>query len=221
VQLKLESRSSPPLVFRSAVNSFISIEKFKAEAFKIMGVSIDPSKFRVIPIHRAPELMNETIQLINQEWPRSIGARMWSLESSKDSLPTCLVLTNSVPSILSDNKSSSDATPTVLAHLKLTPIPSIPSACFIESVVVWKALRGQGIGKYFMSEAEKYCKIILKLDEIYLSTTDKEEFYKKVGYEPCPPVSIFGGPCKGAFNPITKKKYMKKVLVESSDDEQY
>lgn len=113
-----------------------------------------------------------------------------------------------------------DESPTVLAHLKLTPIPSNPAACFIESVVVWKALRGQGIGSFFMSEAEKYCKFSLKLDEIFLSTTDKEEFYKKIGYEPCRPVSIFGGPCNGAFNPVTKKKYMKKSLVDSSDDEQ-
>lgn len=85
---------------------------------------------------------------------------------------------------------------------------------------MWKSLRGQGIGSYLMSEAEKYCKYSLKLDEIYLSTTDKEAFYKKLGYEPCEPVSIFGGPCKGPFNPVTKKKYMKKILVESSDDEQ-
>lgn len=141
---------------------------------------------------------------------------MWSLQSSKDSLPTCLVLTNSTPS-KSDNE---DESPTVLAHLKLTPIPSIPSACFIETVVVWKSLRGQGIGKYIMNEAEKYCKFVLKLDEIYLSTTDKQDFYKKLGYEPCAPVSIFGGPCNGTFRPITKKQYMKKVLTESSDDEQ-
>lgn len=140
---------------------------------------------------------------------------MWSLESSKDSPPTCLVLTNSKTSP-SDNKND----PTVLAHLKITPIPSIPSACFIESVVVWKSLRGQGIGKFLMIEAEKYCKFVLKLDEIYLSTTDKEDFYRKLGYESCPPVSVFGGPCKGSFNPVTKKKYMKKVLTDSSDDEQ-
>lgn len=145
---------------------------------------------------------------------------MWSLTSSKDSLPTCLVLTKLKSS--SDNKpdDKKDDSPTVMAHLKLTPIPSIPTACFIESVVVWKALRGQGIGSYFMNEAEKYCKYLLKLDEIYLSTIDKEDFYKKLGYEPCPPVSIFGGPCNGTFNPVTKKKYMKKVLVDSSDDEQ-
>lgn len=145
---------------------------------------------------------------------------MWSLESSKDSLPTCLVLTNSKSSI-SDNKSGDDENPSVLAHLKLTPIPSLPFACFIESVVVWKSLRGQGVGSYFMNEAEKYCKFNLKLEVIYLSTKDKIEFYKKLGYEVCEPISIFGGPCGGTVsNPNNKKTYMKKVLIESSDDEQ-
>lgn len=72
-----------------------------------------------------------------------------------------------------------------------------------------------------MNEAEKYCKYTLQLCEIYLSTTDKEDFYKKLGYEPCDPVSIFGGPCNAPFRPVTKKKYMKKNLAEdtSSDDE--
>lgn len=144
---------------------------------------------------------------------------MWSLESSKDSLPTCLVLTKAKSST-SDNKSAEDEPP-VLAHLKLTPIPSKPFACFIESVVVWKSLRGQGVGSFFMNEAEKYCKFNLKLEVIYLSTKDKIEFYKKLGYEVCEPISIFGGPCNGIFNPVSQKKtYMKKILIESSDDEQ-
>lgn len=163
--------------------------------------------------------MQETITLINQEWPRSIGARLWSLESSKDTLPTCLVLTDSNSS-KSDNKNNPN--PTVLGHCKLTPIPSLPNACFIESVVVWKTLRGQGIGRHLMNEAENYCKYNLHLQEIYLSTTDKEEFYKKLGYVSCQPISIFGGPCHGPFRPITKKKYLKKVLEPSpstTDDE--
>lgn len=167
----------------------------------------------MLPIHRAKELIPETINLINETWKRSIGARLNSLESSKDELPTCLVLTKV-------SKSDNLDEPTVLAHLKLTPIPSFPNACFIESVVVWKSLRGQGIGSMLMNEAEKYCKFVLKLEEIYLSTTDKEEFYKKLGYSSCPPVSIFGGPCNGSFNPVTKKKYLRKRLIDSSDDEE-
>lgn len=142
---------------------------------------------------------------------------MHQLQSSKDSLPTCLVLTNTQPPCDNNND---ECDKTVLAHLKLTAIPSNPHACFIESVVVWKQLRGQGIGRYLMAKAEDYCKYSLKLRELYLSTTDQEAFYKKLGYEPCEPVSIFGGPCSLPFKPVTKKKYMKKSLVEPSSEEE-
>jgi GNAT superfamily N-acetyltransferase len=164
----------------------------------------------MVPIHHYPELIQQTVKLINEEWPRSIGARLHQLQSSKDSLPTSLILT-SVQTPCDNNNACEN---TVLAHLKLTAIPSIPHACFIESVVVWKQLRGQGIGRYLMEKAENYCKYNLKFTEVYLSTTDKEDFYKKLGYEPCDPVSIFGGPCSIPFRPVTKKKYMKKILVD-------
>jgi N-acetylglutamate synthase-like GNAT family acetyltransferase len=114
--------------------------------------------------------------------------------------------------VLINNNKTTCESKSVLAHLKLTAIPSMPEACFIESVVVWKRLRGQGIGRNLMSMAEMYCKYNLRLKEVYLSTTDKEEFYAKLGYEPCEPVSIFGGPSLLPFRPVTKKKYMKKTL---------
>lgn len=144
---------------------------------------------------------------------------MWSLESSKDSLPTCLVLTKSKSSTSDIKNADEGDKQLVFAHLKLTPIPSRPFACFIESVVVWKSLRGQGIGSFFMNEAEKYCRFNLKLEVIYLSTTDKQDFYKKLGYEVCEPISIFGSPCNGVFKPVTKKTFMKKVLIEVHDNE--
>lgn len=45
-----------------------------------------------------------------------------------------------------------------------------------------------------------------------------------LGYEPCPPVSIYGGPVlntnvNNARPTVTKKKYMKKVLIQDEDDE--
>ena len=86
-----------------------------------------------------------------------------------------------------------------------------------ESVVVCKELRGLGIGSHIMKEAENYCKYQMKFEEIYLSTTDKEVFYKKIGYENCDPISIYGGASAGVFKPVTKKKYMKKYLYERED----
>ena len=87
------------------------------------------ANYKVVPIHHFPELIPDTVDLINSEWPRSLGARLWSLESSKDSLPTCLVLTQlNAPKEDSDKSSVS-----VLAHLKLTLIPSKRFACFVVS----------------------------------------------------------------------------------------
>lgn len=49
--------------------------------------------YEAVPIHKRPELIDEAIQLINDEWPRSRCSRLWSLGSSRDELPTSLIVT--------------------------------------------------------------------------------------------------------------------------------
>lgn len=73
----------------------------------------------VVPIHLNPHLINQTVELINSQWPRSRIARLNTLNSSCDQLPCCLVATKS-------------KTETVVGHLKITPVPSDTSACFLE-----------------------------------------------------------------------------------------
>uniref|UniRef100_A0A1B0CGM5 Putative acetyltransferase n=1 Tax=Lutzomyia longipalpis TaxID=7200 RepID=A0A1B0CGM5_LUTLO len=160
--------------------------------------------FSVIPIHKRPHLIEPCARLINAEWPRSLGARMAQLSNSSDVLPTNLVL------LKSDTL--------VLAHIKLTPVPWDRSACFLESVVVAKECRGQGLGSYLMRHAEKYCLQQLHLSIIYLSTVDQVRFYGKLGYVECEPISIYGNVnFKRPF--ATKKFYMKKVLTSPQDDD--
>lgn len=132
----------------------------------------------VLPIHKYPELKKQCCELINEEWPRSETARMLMLQASCDRLPTCLVLV-------------SDRTK-VLGHCKLTPIPSIPDSCFLETVVISKSLRGKKLGTFLMSQVEEYCRNILNLKMMHLSTKGQEQFYAKLGYEICAPVSIYG-----------------------------
>ncbi|KAB0805000.1 hypothetical protein PPYR_01970 [Photinus pyralis] len=186
---------------------------------QILGIGMD---LQVVPIHKHPQYKEQCCNLINDEWKRSTTARMRSLDSSCDNLPTNLIL-------LKENK--------VIGHCKLSVIPSMRNACFVESVVIDKLLRGNGYGKYLMITAEEYCRNILKLEVIYLSTKGQELFYSKLGYNVCPPVSIYGGsfssesvlqcekienvtnptfPCppplpKYSFTTNTKT-YMKKVL---------
>lgn len=157
------------------------------------------SPFNVVPIHHYPELIKACCKLINSEWPRSETARIRSLEASCDSLPVSLVLTT-------------DNCQKVLAHCKISAIPHKKKSCFIESVVVDKNCRGQGLGKLMMKCAEDYCRAVLHLKTMYLSTTDQQGFYERIGYEFCQPVSMFGGRNYDLSNLQNKKKYMKKVL---------
>ncbi|XP_037953129.1 N-alpha-acetyltransferase 80 isoform X2 [Teleopsis dalmanni] len=162
--------------------------------------NVSGSPFNVVPIHTYPELMPATCKLINAEWPRSETARMRSLEASCDTLPCSLVLTT-------------DGMSRVIAHCKLSPISSKKKACFVESVVVDKTVRGQGFGKLMMKFAEDYCRIILNLQTIYLSTIDQEGFYERIGYEYCAPISMYGPRhCELPSLNNARKKYMMKVL---------
>lgn len=131
----------------------------------------------VVLLHKHPEYKDQCCRLINEEWKRSETARMRTLDNSRDSLPTSLVL-------IRDKK--------VLGHCRLSSIPSIPTSCFIETVVISKSLRGTGLGSYLMKKTEEYCESTLRLERIYLSTKDQVPFYSKLGYCVCEPVSIYG-----------------------------
>lgn len=130
----------------------------------------------VIPIHNSPKYLQDCCNLLNEQWKRSDTARLHSLSSSSDQFPTSLIL-------LKDEK--------LIGHAKLSIIPRIPNACFIESVVIEKTLRGKGYGTFLMKKAEEYVNGLC-LDTIYLSTYDMEEFYTKLGYCKCPPICIYG-----------------------------
>lgn len=142
--------------------------------------------------------MLQCCRLINSEWPRSEVARMRSLEASCDNLPTSLVLTR-------------DYNQTVLAHLKISPFQA--NSCFIESVVVDKSFRGQGLGKLIMKYAEEYCADYLLLNSIYLSTVDQIGFYEKLSYIICPPINLYGPKnCQLPMLSNLRKTFMKKML---------
>ncbi|XP_030033137.1 N-alpha-acetyltransferase 80 [Manduca sexta] len=147
---------------------------------------------QVLKLHTNPQYLKACCELINDEWPRSETARMMSLQASCDNLPTSLILVN-------DKKH-------ILGHCKLTPIPSIPESCFIETVVISKAMRGKKLGTFLMSSVEEYCRSVLNLKMLHLSTKGQENFYAKLGYEICAPVSIYGIRVPSNTNPVIASK---------------
>ncbi|CAH2094850.1 unnamed protein product [Euphydryas editha] len=160
---------------------------------------------QVLQLHKYPQYLKPCCELINEEWPRSETARMMSLQASCDKLPTSLILIN-------EDK-------LLLGHCKLTAIPSMPNSCFIETVVISKSMRGQKLGTYLMNEVEKYCQNVLKLGMVHLSTKGQENFYTKLGYEFCAPVSIYGSSISSNIvvevNNLSKKEINSTTLASN------
>ncbi|CAH0728641.1 unnamed protein product, partial [Brenthis ino] len=160
---------------------------------------MEQNNLQVIKLHENPQYLKPCCELINDEWPRSETARMMSLQASCDQLPTSLILIN-------DQR-------LLLGHCKLTAIPSMPKSCFIETVIISKAMRGIKLGTFLMKEVEKYCKNVLRLDMIHLSTKGQENFYAKLGYELCAPVSIYGSSVVNDIKTVSKIDFVPKHNV--------
>ncbi|XP_063831190.1 N-alpha-acetyltransferase 80 [Ostrinia nubilalis] len=148
---------------------------------------MESENLTVLLLHKHPKYLKPCCDLINDEWPRSETVRMMSLQASCDNLPTSLILVNDAKQLL--------------GHLKLTPIPAISEGCFVETVVISRALRGKKLGSFLMRKAEEYCKQVLKLEKVYLSTKGQENFYAKLGYVICKPVSIYGSGLPYRYKP--------------------
>ncbi|XP_071963751.1 N-alpha-acetyltransferase 80-like isoform X2 [Antedon mediterranea] len=127
-------------------------------------------------------LVESCVELLNSEWPRSHSARLHSLKKSNDSLPVCFAL------VEVDVCTQSSST---VGHSRIIKVMGQPDSVLIESVVVPKCRRGEGIGRILMELTETCCKK-LGFTTIYLSTKDKERFYSHLGYSVCNPVNTIG-----------------------------
>ncbi|KAL4237613.1 Acetyltransferase (GNAT) domain [Mactra antiquata] len=134
------------------------------------------------PLHSVPEYMNECAEVLNEEWKRSLTARLHSLEKSRDEFPVCLVLLDK-----SNNGSTS-----VIGHSMLSVVRGQTcKSCLVESVVVRKSLRGKGFGRIIMQKTEQFA-ARQGYEVMYLTTHDKQKFYEHLGYEYCSPVISVG-----------------------------
>lgn len=137
-------------------------------------------KLRAVPIHNRPDLLIPCAKLVNSEWQRSQAARIHSLQKSSAEFPVCLVL-------LQGRKESEK----LLGHVRLSRVIGRKSSLFVESVVISKFERGKGYGRSLMEETEQYAKK-RGFKRLYLTTHDKQHFYKHMGYVLSNPVQNAG-----------------------------
>ncbi|XP_054163577.1 N-alpha-acetyltransferase 80-like [Oppia nitens] len=126
----------------------------------------------LVKLHDNPELIDGCALLLNKQWQRSLTSRLHSLNKSCDDFPLSLVLIN-------NNKTDYQ----ILGHIRVKREPLVNNrhTVFIESLIVDECVRGQGFGKYIMLETERLVKQMGFLT-ITLTTTDKQEFYRHLGY---------------------------------------
>ncbi|XP_078001043.1 N-alpha-acetyltransferase 80-like [Glandiceps talaboti] len=135
------------------------------------------SDFGLYSLHSRPDLMEDCAELLNSEWHRSKAARLNMLERSKDELPYSLVMVE-----------KTDGREVLVGHSRLCKVIGQGNAVLIESVVISKDRRGQGLGRKLMEMTESHSKG-MQYDTIYLCTHDKQDFYQHIGYIYCDAVN--------------------------------
>ncbi|CAO4369022.1 unnamed protein product [Caenorhabditis nigoni] len=129
---------------------------------------------KVVTLASHENLLIESCELLNSEWPRSMGCREHSQRKScRESPPMSFLLLDS------DEK--------LIGHARICKLPNRPSALWIESVMIKKDRRGQGLGKFLMFEVENFMRKH-RFDEAFLSTEDQCGFYESIGYQKCDPI---------------------------------
>ncbi|XP_077493712.1 N-alpha-acetyltransferase 80 isoform X2 [Amblyomma americanum] len=136
----------------------------------------------LVELHDHPEYINACCNILNNEWKRSHTARFHSLSKSSSNLPASLALIK--------HKKAQESQ--VIGHAKLCRVLHDDKACFVESVIVIPEERGKGFGKLVMKLTEDYARK-KGFTRCYLSTHDKEQFYRGIGYTVCPPVCGISG----------------------------
>ncbi|CAK5061473.1 unnamed protein product [Meloidogyne enterolobii] len=101
----------------------------------------------------------------------------------------------------------------LIGHARLCPLPLNENGCWIESVVIWKNLRGKGFGRTLM-EGIEMCAKEFGFKEIFLSTTDKANFYIKCGYSKCSPILNFGS----NFKLFERNGLLKNYLLINKEE---
>ncbi|KAM9534204.1 N-alpha-acetyltransferase 80-like [Guaruba guarouba] len=126
-----------------------------------------------LTLHQRPGLLEACAELLSEECGKSRASRLRMLQRSSDSFPACLLLLQSW--------GTAEATCQLVGHVQLSRVASWPHGLFAESVVVARALRGQGYG-WRLREATELWARAWGFGCLHLSTHDKQRFCAHVGF---------------------------------------
>nr|XP_021152090.1 N-acetyltransferase 6 [Columba livia] len=108
----------------------------------------------LVPLHQRPELLEACAELLREEWGKSRASRLHTLQRSSDAFPACLLLLRS--QCPTEAPIAQDGPCQLVGHVRLSRVAGRPRDLFVESVVVARALRGQGYGRQLMEATERW-----------------------------------------------------------------
>ncbi|XP_054243185.1 N-alpha-acetyltransferase 80 [Indicator indicator] len=139
----------------------------------------------LVPLHQRPELLEACAELLGEEWGKSRASRIHTLQRSSDTFPACLLLLRSQgPSVA---PTAWEGPHQLVGHVRLSRVAGRPRDLFLESVVVPRALRGQGYGRQLMEATERWARA-RGFGCLHLTTHDKQHFYAHLGFSLGEPV---------------------------------
>lgn len=133
----------------------------------------------LVPLHERPELLEACAELLGEEWGKSRASRLHALRRSSDAFPTCLLLLRS--RALPEAPATPEGPCQLVGHVRLSRVAGRPHDLFVESVVVARALRGQGYGRQLMEATERWARA-RGFGRLHLTTHDKQHFYAHLGF---------------------------------------
>ncbi|NXL44745.1 NAT6 acetyltransferase, partial [Podilymbus podiceps] len=137
----------------------------------------------MVPLHQRPELLEACAELLGEEWGKSRASRLHMLQRSSDAFPACLLLLRSrgpaeTPAVA---PTAREGPCQLVGHVRLSRVAGRPRDLFVESVVVARALRGQGYGRRLMEATERWARA-QGFSCLRLTTHDKQYFYAHLGF---------------------------------------
>ncbi|XP_071786829.1 N-alpha-acetyltransferase 80-like [Asterias amurensis] len=135
--------------------------------------------FSLEPVHANPDLVEDTISLLKEEWPNCLAERLHLIET-----PQCTGLPCSL--IMVETRGGAATTKEVVGHLRVCEVVGDENRVYVESVVIQKSRRNSGLGKKMHQLLEDYARRCLKVRYIQLSCQHQEtaDFYKHLKYSP-------------------------------------
>ncbi|XP_064288576.1 N-alpha-acetyltransferase 80 isoform X1 [Passer domesticus] len=133
----------------------------------------------LVPLHQRPELLEACAKLLGEEWGKSRASRLHTLQRSSDAFPTCLLLLRGRGP--SETPAAREGPCELVGHVRLSRVAGRPRDLFVESVVVARALRGQGYGRRLMEATEQWARA-RGFRCLHLTTHDKQHFYAHLGF---------------------------------------